>query len=305
MSYLCRNHKIIKMSKVDDLKVKYPKINKTTFQKFVDADNTPTKKYLEYYLKVWSNRGGLYGVITIDKLIKMVNSFNELLPYVRDDSKDIYSLTNLVTLNRVIALAEHAKEEKSFNREEHINVIEETDDYLILSPKTFKGSLKYGYGTRWCTASKGDPSYFAKYSKQGTLVYVIYKKEVKNNNVQKVAFYLKNKDCPFTGTIEIYNQIDNITLGNEMVKGGWSAENVFRVTTLIRGYMVKAREIKTAIESVENVTKLLSSIDFSNLSENLTVIELAKNNDYTLKVKETVNEFIEKLKQYNYGHAKA
>ena len=119
-----------------------------------------------------------------------------------------------------------------------------------------------------------------------------------------MKFYLKNKDCPYTGTIEMYNQSDTITLGNEMVKSGWSSENVFRVTTLIRGYMVKAREIKTAIESVEHVTKLLSSIDFSNLAENLTIIELTKNNDYTLKVKETVNEFIEKLKQCNYGYAK-
>lgn len=292
------------MSKVDDLKVKYPKINKTTFQKFVDADNTPTKKYLEYYLKVWSNRIGVYRIITIDKLIKMVNQFHELLPYVSNDSKDIYSL-DIISLSGVINNAERTKEEKGFNREEHIHVIEETDDYLILSPKTFKGSLKYGYGTKWCTASKSEPSYFDKYCRQGTLVYLIYKKEVKNNNVQKVAFYLKNNVCPYTGLMEIYNQVDNITLGKEMVKGGWSAENVFRVTTLIRGYMVKAREIKTAIESVDNVTKLLSSIDFSNLAENLTVIELAKNNDYTLKVKETVNEFIEKLKQYNYGHTKA
>ena len=290
------------MSKVDNLREKYQKINNTTFQKFVNADTTPTKKYLEFYLKVWSNTVHRR-MITIDKLIKMVNQFHELLPYVSDDSKDIYSL-DIVSLSGVIYNAEKTKDEKGFNREEHIHVIEETDDYLILSPKTFKGSLKYGYGTKWCTASKDNPNYFTKYSKEGTLVYVIYKKEVKRNNVQKVAFYLKNKDCPYTGTIEMYNQSDTITLGNEMVKSGWSSENVFRVTTLIRGYMVKAREIKTAIESVEHVTKLLSSIDFSNLAENLTIIELTKNNDYTLKVKETVNEFIEKLKQCNYGYAK-
>jgi hypothetical protein len=290
------------MSKVDNLREKYQKINNTTFQKFVNADTTPTKKYLEFYLKVWSNTVHRR-MITIDKLIKMVNQFHELLPYVSDDSKDIYSL-DIVSLSGVIYNAEKTKDEKGFNREEHIHVIEETDDYLILSPKTFKGSLKYGYGTKWCTASKDNPNYFTKYSKEGALVYVIYKKEVKRNNVQKVAFYLKNKDCPYTGTIEMYNQSDTITLGNEMVKSGWSSENVFRVTTLIRGYMVKAREIKTAIESVEHVTKLLSSIDFSNLAENLTIIELTKNNDYTLKVKETVNEFIEKLKQCNYGYAK-
>jgi hypothetical protein len=290
------------MSKVDNLREKYQKINNTTFQKFVNADTTPTKKYLEFYLKVWSNTVHRR-MITIDKLIKMVNQFHELLPYVSDDSKDIYSL-DIISLSGVIYSAEKTKDEKGFNREEHIHVIEENDNYLILSPKTFKGSLKYGYGTKWCTASKDNPNYFTKYSKEGTLVYVIYKKEVKRNNVQKVAFYLKNKDCPYTGTIEIYNQSDTITLGNEMVKSGWSSENVFRVTTLIRGYMVKAREIKTAIESVEHVTKLLSSIDFSNLAENLTIIELTKNNDYTLKVKETVNEFIEKLKQCNYGYAK-
>jgi len=42
------------MSKVEELRLKYPKVTKPTFNKFVDADFTPTKKYLEFMLKTWT-----------------------------------------------------------------------------------------------------------------------------------------------------------------------------------------------------------------------------------------------------------
>ncbi len=38
----------VDMSKVDDLKKKYPQVSTASFTKFVDADTTPTKKYLEF-----------------------------------------------------------------------------------------------------------------------------------------------------------------------------------------------------------------------------------------------------------------
>ena len=39
------------MSKVTELRAKYPKVNIRSFENFVKADETPTKKYLEYHKK--------------------------------------------------------------------------------------------------------------------------------------------------------------------------------------------------------------------------------------------------------------
>lgn len=39
------------MSKIDELRNKYSGITNQIFEKFVDGDTTPTKKYLEFLLK--------------------------------------------------------------------------------------------------------------------------------------------------------------------------------------------------------------------------------------------------------------
>ena len=39
------------MAKIDELRKKYPKVNKSTGDKFFEGDKTPTKKYLEFMLK--------------------------------------------------------------------------------------------------------------------------------------------------------------------------------------------------------------------------------------------------------------
>ena len=41
------------MSKVEELRKNYSRISETTFKKFVNGDNTPTKKYLKYMLDSW------------------------------------------------------------------------------------------------------------------------------------------------------------------------------------------------------------------------------------------------------------
>jgi len=56
-----------------------------------------------------------------------------------------------------------------------IERIYEDDTHLILKPLSFKASLAYGSGTKWCTAMKTEPSYFYRYSKEGILIYVIDK----------------------------------------------------------------------------------------------------------------------------------
>ena len=77
------------MSKVEELRVKYPYVTKVTFNKFVESDKTATKKYLDYMLKIWSTRDITGAYVTVALIIETISSFEELLPYV--DNKDVYS----------------------------------------------------------------------------------------------------------------------------------------------------------------------------------------------------------------------
>ena len=163
------------MGKVKELSTKYPNISATTFKKFLESDKTQTKKYLEYMLKMWYDRNVNGSPNTTMPLIEAVQKFDNLLPYIKN--KDIYSTeySSYSALEKVLSQAEDAKEDATFVKEQHVDVLDETDEYIFLVPKTHRGSLKYGSGTKWCTASRNNREYFYRYSRNGVLCYVISK----------------------------------------------------------------------------------------------------------------------------------
>ena len=57
------------------------------------------------------------------------------------------------------------------NARKEILVIYEDDEVMMFKPLTFESSLKYGSGTKWCTAMKSEPEYFYRYSRNGILIY--------------------------------------------------------------------------------------------------------------------------------------
>jgi hypothetical protein len=56
--------------------------------------------------------------------------------------------------------------------------------WLVIKPLSCLSSVKYGYGTRWCTAMKTDFDYFRRYTNSGVLIYCINK-----INGEKVAAF--------------------------------------------------------------------------------------------------------------------
>jgi hypothetical protein len=53
----------------------------------------------------------------------------------------------------------------------------EDKEWLIISPLTYEASLYYGKGTRWCTASNHDATWFENYMRQGKLYINIRKQD--------------------------------------------------------------------------------------------------------------------------------
>lgn len=279
------------MSKVDDLRKKYPKVHNSTFERLVEGDTTPTKKYLEYMLLLWTCKRGSTS-FTTSQLIKEVKRFDSLLPYHKN--KDIYSSDYIYFsyLVRINDSSENIKDEKTFNRDEHANVIFEDDDYLFLEPKTHKGSLKYGSNTKWCTASKSSPQTFTNYIRKSCLMYLIDKKNSKGN-MSKLAFY-NDKGNPLLGEILIYNQNDTCVTEHSLLSAGWSVQLIADFIIRYRLHHFEWVRIKKSRDEVNRVISVIKTLDLSSLSKNMEILKGTGSTEFE-GVKTIIDDFIMRI----------
>ena len=281
------------MSKVEELRAKYPKITNATFKKFEEGDETKTKKYLPFMLKLWVNRSSEISNST--ELVKLVNMFDELLPYI--ENKDIYhkDYEDITFFLKVINDAMDEKNEKTFVREEHANVLHECDEYILLQPLTHRGSLKYGANTKWCTSSKKDKNTFERYTKNGFLVYFLSKKEDKSEDVKKLAFFSNYGDDPLLSGVELYDSLDKRISFTRVVEGGWDINQLFAAMAIYRANFTNETRVTYAKQSINKAVLTLTSIDFDLLRQQIDIVEKSKNNDYISDIKEKINEFIKQI----------
>jgi hypothetical protein len=279
------------MSKVDELRTKFPQVTNGTFIKMVQFDFTGTHKYLEYMLKNWAYERTQRGMnYTLNRLMEEVKKFDELLPY--HTNKDIYS-EDFNHYRKLIQMNENAqtvKDDKTFVKAEHVDVLYEDDNVIMVSPKTHRGSLKYGAGTTWCTASKSNPDTFKRYSKNGCLVYLVDKTESTKRNYQKIAFY-NNTGKSLSGEIEIYTQNDNQTSETSLVNNGWKPEKLAELMLRYRAYHVDRETVKRAKNKVESLIEAMKNIDLDELYSNVRYLEKRSENEFK-DINDLVNTFV-------------
>lgn len=287
------------MSKVEELRERYPTIGELTFLKFVEGDKTPTKKYLEYMLKSWTTKKISSAPALATTLIKAVNNFDKLLPYI--ENKDIYSreYISYENLKDTIRKAEQAKEEKTFVKEEHVNVLYENDEYIVLQPLTMRGSLKYGSGTKWCTASKSYPTHFNQYTRNGLLVYVIRKVESSNKNYNKLALHMPMSDDLVNGKINMYNAADTSCTSNLILNNGWTDDDLLKIMFIFRNYFATWKKIKKTKEEVDSFMGTITGLDFEKFIKNLSKLEPSIESSYISRIKENLDVFVNTVKKAN------
>jgi hypothetical protein len=79
--------------------------------------------------------------------------------------KELCQLNGLTALNKIGK--ELAKQvQKDF----------EDEEWLIVRPFTYESSVRYGYGSKWCTSMEKSAEHFFRYSNNGTLIYCLNKK---------------------------------------------------------------------------------------------------------------------------------
>jgi len=114
------------------------------------------------------------------------------------ENKDLTSYNDIEDVLRQISIAEL----KSINKElaKQIHKVYEDEEWLVLRPLSREASLKYGAGTKWCTASNEDDWPYYRYTRRGILVYTVNKK-----TGQKVATF---KDIKEDHELSFWNEID-------------------------------------------------------------------------------------------------
>lgn len=275
------------MAKVDTLIEKYKgQISARTINALNNGDTTKTKKYLEYMCKMWLD------VRRAPQVIKSVMEFDSLLPYI--ENKDIYhsDYSDINFLFESIEKAKELKEEKTFNKEEHVNVLIENEDYILLIPKTHRGSLKYGKGTQWCTAQTDYPGHFNDYTCDGYLIYLLRKKE-KGDIWDKVAFYIDNNNVTFD-LMDVYTSNDSNKGSRDIYKSSWDITQMMYIVSYIRQYITYCEYKKTAKDEVKNISEILNKIDIEKLKFYKTILS-DKDNSMFEDIDNRIKSITEKL----------
>ena len=171
-------------------------------------DMSKTKKYVPLMLKVIQNKNDennsnrvdedynaeiqdYYGVSnlpeTIDPkvaymLLQMIGSdtTKDLMNFMDSFEKgffkgvDITTITTKKELNRLNGLTALKKIGKELAKQVQKDF--EDEEWLIVRPFTYESSVKYGYGSKWCTSMEQSAEHFFRYSNNGTLIYCLNKK---------------------------------------------------------------------------------------------------------------------------------
>ena len=199
------------MSKIKDLKDKFPLISMSIVDILSMIDPTEKNKYLPMLSKVINNdlqnrtktqdldyfRDTLtkYGIaegivnglpdshlrmvyLAVDNMngdnIKTLIEFMDLNERSLIDENDILKYKSFDDISNAISIA-HLKTMDKDMAAQIVRVFED-DTWLVLRPLTFSASCKYGAATKWCTTATSEPQHFYRYWSRGALIYILNKK---------------------------------------------------------------------------------------------------------------------------------
>jgi len=171
-------------------------------------DMSKTKKYVPLMLKVIQNKNDennsnrveedfnaevrdYYGVSnlpeTIDPkvaymLLQMIgpDTTRDLMNFMDSFEKgyfkgvDITTITSKKDLSRLNGLTALNKIGKELAKQVQKDF--EDEEWLIVRPFTYESSVRYGYGSKWCTSMEKSAEHFFRYSNNGSLIYCLNKK---------------------------------------------------------------------------------------------------------------------------------
>ena len=161
--------------------------------------------------------------------------------------------------------------------EEDADVIYKDNNLLVVATKTWEAGCKYGSGTKWCTSSKDESSYWYRHNSTGTEFIWITKNLPQNNPLHKVSLHFKEDNRG--GTHDWCTAINNCGYDNPYKKKNINIPNFDEIFKKCEEYHLNrfVEKIKDREEKRKNLVTLpvyTQSIEFlNNLIENLNNYE--------------------------------
>ena len=159
----------------------------------------------------------LYHMLGKDNLYALWE-FNKHLTDNRVEQKDILKYESWADVTNAVMMSELKLKEKEYQKQ--TAVLLDTGDWLVLKPLSFGASLTYGSGTKWCTVSRNNPTYFYDYCNRGMLVYIINRK----TNYKAAMFaeinphrFKKGTEISFWNTADLKTESMDLNLPDEVL----------------------------------------------------------------------------------------
>lgn len=213
--------------------------NSSTFDRFISEDFYKVYEDLQKYHKYKKLFKNLGEDLNNPNTIKL------------GDINQIKSFTDLYEKLRLLEPYIEKEEEKAELKaaEKDAEKIYNSDNYLIIIPKTREASCAYGRNTRWCTASTGSYNYFDQYNSKGPLYIIINKKTNQKHQFHfATAQYMDEDDDPVEIGVFVYN---NPEIKNILIDLALKNENLDFVKEIL-----PFSEIVEKIETVDESTKI-------------------------------------------------
>ena len=119
--------------------------------------------------------------------LNSIKYFNKFREYNEQNLIEEKNLHTYKTFDQVVDSVKIAHEKVTQKElEKSIEKIHEDKEWLILIPLTYEASVKYGYNTKWCTASESTGEQYKSYTKDGVLIYIIQKNKSKTAAYKRI-----------------------------------------------------------------------------------------------------------------------
>jgi hypothetical protein len=180
------------------------KFNEAQLQQIINvSESLPGQnKYLNFIGNVVNPNNFDTDMSKLESLLERFSTIGPNLPI-----KDINQYKTIEQLKNVIDEYNN-KIRREIKSDEQSDLVYEDDDMVVIQPKTYEASCKYGAGTKWCTTAT--KSHFDNHNKNGKLFYFIDKKKPTSDPLYKVALYYT-----FDDNMKFYNATDDV------IKSGW------------------------------------------------------------------------------------
>jgi len=185
---------------VEDLQIKYPKLN---IKEISQRDPSHTNKYLKWLVKqldLGINPNNLYP--SIEYFHNNIHKFKE---------KDInrYDGISLEEAIKNLPQQQSKTQEKKQIKTEGAEKIYEDDKCIVLHIKSKQACVSYGAGTKWCI-TMDNTSYYEEYVSKNVIFYfLIFKNKDPNDPLAKIALAVHRDEKNSILEVECFDSLDN------------------------------------------------------------------------------------------------